>query len=401
MFFFIPAALLVVCSIINIWFRPSKKSHGYHRIRGSEESCLILRNSDLKSRAEPNRRLTTAFGINNAFTTTDSDYHKAFVNQAKNLIRINEDEWTTLALAAADIVHSSLTTLKDGPNAEPLLLVKFVQSLVFRIVIIKFFPESDTPAAGDVHFITTKINSLWLASKRCSGEDPVTMLNDKKELLRKLHSFIHPHSGFRDSNDEAGKENPLNWILPAYETLWRVVLHCFLEVRFRATLANALVYQAAIERFFAQPCQATFDTPLSAAGVTVKNIVDESLSLYPPTRRINRQLPEEEVAIDIEYLHHDIKTWGVEALQFLPARWPLKGAQKKVYMPFRIGRFECPAKNTFGPMMIGILVGALIGGVGGRFEMVVDRVSGDVFGPGPLEGGREAYAGLRLRKVKN
>ncbi|KAG4431986.1 hypothetical protein IFR05_012537 [Cadophora sp. M221] len=401
MFVSIIAVMLVVLSMIGIGIYFSSGVHGCRRIRSIQESRIKLSNSDLKSRAKPNERLVTAFGINNAFTTTDSGYHKTFVKQAKELIRTNDNEWTSLAIAAADIVDHDLTSLRDESNSEPILLVKFVQSLVFRIVIVKFFPGSDTPSAEDVDFITSKINSHWLASKHSSGEDLMKLLNDKKELLRKLHSFIHPHTQARRCIQDPVEDNPLNWILPAYETLWRVVLHCFLEARFRATPADSLIYQATIERFFAQPCQLTFDTPLSPAEITVKNIVDEALRLYPPTRRINRQLPDEEVAIDVEYLHRDVDTWGVDALQFLPARWSMKTFQKGGYMPFGMGNFECPAKNTFGPMMIGVLVGALMGGVREGLEIVLDGVAGDVFGPGPLEGGREAYSGLELRIVED
>ena len=34
--------------------------------------------------------------------------------------------------------------------------------------------------------------------------------------------------------DKSSKENPLNLILPGYETLWRVVLRCFIEVTARS-----------------------------------------------------------------------------------------------------------------------------------------------------------------------
>ncbi|KAH9218008.1 hypothetical protein DL95DRAFT_521801 [Leptodontidium sp. 2 PMI_412] len=346
--FLVHAIMLVLGSIISICIYLIPGHHGSRLVRGIQESRIILRNSDLKSRAEPNGRLVTAFGINNAFTTTHPEYHKSFVRQAKELIRINDDEWSTFAMTAANIVDHDLTSLRYDPNIEALPLVNFVQSLVFRIVIVKFFPGSGIPSAEDTY----------------SGEGPLKLLTDKEELLRKLHSVIHPHTQERRSTQVSGEDNPLNWILPAYETLWRVVLHCFLEVRFRAIPPDSHIYRTTIEHFFAQPCQLTFDTLLSPAGVTVKNIVDESLRLYPPTRRINRQLPLEEVAIDIEYLHRDANTWGIDTLRFLPARWSMKRFTKDGYMPFGMGSFECPAKNKFGPMMIGVLVGALMGGVG-------------------------------------
>lgn len=158
--FLVHAIMLVLGSIISICIYLIPGHHGSRLVRGIQESRIILRNSDLKSRAEPNGRLVTAFGINNAFTTTHPEYHKSFVRQAKELIRINDDEWSTFAMTAANIVDHDLTSLRYDPNIEALPLVNFVQSLVFRIVIVKFFPGSGIPSAEDVDFITSKINSL-------------------------------------------------------------------------------------------------------------------------------------------------------------------------------------------------------------------------------------------------
>ena len=77
-----------------------------------------------------------------------------------------------------------------------------------------------------------KISLIWSASKTDVDSD----LKQELSLLRSdLRVLL-----FRDSEMESGeaecadpRENPLNWIIPAYETMWRVVLRCFLEVRFR------------------------------------------------------------------------------------------------------------------------------------------------------------------------
>ncbi|PVH79422.1 hypothetical protein DL98DRAFT_516060 [Cadophora sp. DSE1049] len=401
MFALVIAVILLAWHLIGICVRQSPRQHACPRhIRDVQEARRILRNSTLESRAIPNERLVMVFGINNAFTTTDSENHRAFVCQAKDLIRSKEDEWMTVALAAQKVVDTGPMPLQDGTNTESFLIVKLVQSLVFRIVIIKFFPRSDTPSDEDVDFITTKINSLWLASKSCSSSDTAELLHDKKELLRKLNSFIRPQTSIQQWDKVPGEDNPLNRILPAYETLWRVVLHCFLEVRFRASPSDALIYKSIFEQFFNQPCQHTFETPFSPSTITVRRIVDETLRLYPPTRRINRQLSDALVAIDIEHIHRDAQNWGHDVLEFRPARWDEKKFKKMAYMSFGMGRFECPAKNTFGPMMIGVLVGTLLAGVDEEFELCLDGVGGEVLGLGPLEGGREAYVGLQLRKAE-
>lgn len=51
------------------------------------------------------------------------------------------------------------------------------------------------------------------------------------------------------------------------------------------------------------------------------------------------------------------------------------------------------------PMLTGVLVGALMGGVSERWELVAYG-SDELLGKKVLDGGREAYAELRLKKVE-
>lgn len=64
--------------------------------------------------------------------------------------------------------------------------------------------------------------------------------------------------------------------------------------------------------------------------MSVKHIVDEALRLYPPTRRIYRSLHNGcEIAVDVEFLHRDQKTWGEDAGVFDPKRWLMDDEMKK------------------------------------------------------------------------
>lgn len=134
--------------------------------------------------------------------------------------------------------------------------------------------------------------------------------------------------------------------------------------------------------------------------VSIKGIVAEGLRLYPPTKRIYRQMETEEVAVDIEYLHRNIDEWGDDALEFVPSRWATsatEGVEKRGYIPFGAGRFECPARPHFWPFTIGILVGVLMAKFGDEYEFVDDdnELEGRQL---PLDNGRDAYVGLKLRK---
>lgn len=59
---------------------------------------------------------------------------------------------------------------------------------------------------------------------------------------------------------------------------------------------------------------------------SVRDIVSETLRLYPLTRRIYRDEGAGIVAIDVEYMHRDEDNWGRDAEEFDPTRW-LRGQQ--------------------------------------------------------------------------
>ncbi|KAL2052296.1 hypothetical protein ABVK25_007455 [Lepraria finkii] len=79
--------------------------------------------------------------------------------------------------------------------------------------------------------------------------------------------------------------DPLNFILPAYETLWRVVLSCLMEVNLRPGASPA--WREELDRFLAEPTRSNLeqlDPDSSATAVLVAFIVKEALRLYHSTK---------------------------------------------------------------------------------------------------------------------
>ena len=104
--------------------------------------------------------------------------------------------------------------------------------------------------------------------------------------------------------------------------------------------------------------------------------------------------------MDIEYLQGDTDEWGDDALNFFPGRWATsttKGVEKRGYIPFGAGHFECPARPYFGPFTIGILVGILMAELGDQYELVDDENELERQ-QWPLDNGKGAYGGLKLQR---
>lgn len=167
------------------------------------------------------------------------------------------------------------------------------------------------------------------------------------------------------------------------------------------------------------------DSSSNGGGVSVEMLVNETLRLYPPTRRVYRAFqfaePEPEpqssfpcmsrsgsrpksttiTSADIETIQTAPCIWGPEASVFNPTRWRCGLAttqEKSAFFPFGTAPFVCPAQKVFGPRVIGLVLGALFLELG----VGVDGSSGWVLGSdcdvsdgggGDLEGLR---SGVRL-----
>jgi hypothetical protein len=376
-------------------------------LRGVLQSRHALRSSTLASRAAPNQRLLEIFKIDNAFTTSDPVYHSRFTKEIGGKLNTPDEGWRTLATSTFDnLRHTILLKQEKQGDKKYVRLNPLVQSLVFRFVLLKFFPDIPSPSEDDVEIITTCINSLWLATKFHGSQADANLFETQMQLERSLRKVFEKSPTDRIN----GRVSPLNIIIPAYESAWRVALRCFLEARFRSQGNEVdesiplVDYQRVFARFMRDPNPSVLESPFQNTQISIKHVVNEALRLYAPTRRIHRQTEYGVVKIDLEWLHRDPASWGLDAEEFRPLRWQgvlLRGVNGKMeFLPFGLGALSCPAKE-FAPMMIGILVGALMGGVGEAWELTDEENGGDVLGDGVLDGGREAYAKLWLRKIES
>lgn len=347
------------------------------------------------ARALPNQRLKSAFDIDNGFTTFANDYRRQFREEAEGKLKLTDDRWKDLASLAQRLVSE---TLRAEANKDEILLTPLVQSLALKIVLyilfeLKPLELDDTTIRELAH----QINELWLESK--SRPMKTGQIGSLKESLKENLGKIFPGRGLES------KESPMNLILPAYETVWRVVFRCFLEVVFRNP-ATAPAWRHALAKFLNDPTADQFKYASKQYPVSVSFIVSEALRLYPPTKRVFRKFPEESgwgtemFAADIEACHRDPAIWGAHSLQFVPLRWKiLSPSFWNSFIPFGGSLFVCPAKKEFGSRMTGLLVAALAQGIseGGEWTLNHDE---NWNGPGrlPLDSDRKAYHSLSISR---
>jgi hypothetical protein len=257
----------------------------------------------------------------------------------------------------------------------------------------------------DISQLAMEINHQWLRSKQSTSRE--TSFAAQEKLTKSLQSIVPHWNGADDT------QNPLNFILPGYETLWRVVLRCFIEIAFRST-PGSKGWRRALEGFAKTATVEQLNhVEASYGGVSACMVVDEALRLYPPTRRIYREFKTEEegtfeAAADIEACHRDEPIWSHDAMAFRPARWLDSRVDKAFktanFMPFGAHPFACVAKQSttanrlpFGVAMIALLVGALSLAVGEAFELAGEKSW--LASSRPLSTDREAYEELYLQRL--
>jgi Cytochrome P450 len=377
----------------------------------------------LETRAGPNLRLAESFGVDNAFTTIDEVYHQDLKMKIAKTLKTSDQEWGRLWSLSKEIAHDHVARQEWK---EDVLLVPFVQSVVFKVVISKLFPDNsklDEDAA--IANITTLINKIWMDSKCLPDKEPMTgALSIKGQrfldtvarnlaALNKHLACVLPSDGWKDP-----RQTPLNIILPAYETLWRVVFHCIIEVLFRQVGQNNLWKDCTTKLGQTLDNEERFSLHGDTGGeLSILDIVNETLRLYPPTKRIYRWEQQRNhhgalneypdlCAADVEAVHRDNKIWGDDALQFDPRRWSRSGVngRKKMmdnFLPFGYGSLSCPAKGEFAPKMIGLLVVVLVRELEGRFDCVADLEEDRIDGIEPLKAKRDSYGTLKLRRLED
>ncbi|KAF7191568.1 putative cytochrome P450 CYP13A10 [Pseudocercospora fuligena] len=350
-----------------------------------------------EARAIPNQRLVTAFDIRNCFTTSERQECEDFRKIVEDKMYFPEAKWKELASTAKNIVKTELNRSTSELN-----LFEVVQSVTMQMVKIVFFDVSEKAVSGSsIRRLAQEINEQWLRSKDKTSLEQSTPPDwsfHKQQPLREALVAAFPEwNGAKDTN-------PLNLILPGYETLLRVVLRCFVEVSSR-NHPNSPDWQSTLTNFLSNPTREVLEKTTESSIPSSSMIAKEALRLYPPTRRIYRHFKdkngnEHEVAADVETMHRDTEIWGHDAKVFRPERW--YDVDQKFedvnWLPFGAKPFRCPAKRwqkegilPFGVAMIALVTGALL--EGGCV------CAGCGFGDGdePLETSRDAYRDVVLR----
>ncbi|KAH6638975.1 hypothetical protein C7974DRAFT_448771 [Boeremia exigua] len=367
------------------------------------------------ARVKPNHRLVEVFGIKNVFT---DEHPGGFSRETTSKIRAackmrasdDKGSWTNLRKRSIECFDEYIKHVGQHGTINIAELAQFVTlklslSYLFADAEIAF-KTADT--FDDITFIGHQINKLWIDSKKPDD----------------MPGSLPPYLNDNSNEPTVPGRNPLNFLLPAYETMWRVVLRCFIEVRLRDAANGAewrLVLANYLEHLRDPACMPHAFQESSETSVRPIDIAKEALRLYPPSRHVHRDFDGELFRADIEACHRSRLLGGDDPLVFRPERWEsmrhddrdmmfgemgtqidthaLKLSEmRRGFMPFAS---HCTADKRdtrgFAMKMIVMLVAVLCDGLGNKWTLanagsLPERHI-------PLDSDRAAYEGLSLRSA--
>lgn len=175
----------------------------------------------------------------------------------------------------------------------------------------------------------------------------------QSEVWQEIQTILSTHSDIisqiATNNFDEKISNPLNIIVPGWETMWRLVFYSLLELLRHPALLEELHFELNNHSKSYQNCR------------LLERILKETLRLYPPTKNIYRTniTTGQNVCISVQQIHHDKNVWGSDALDFRPDRFKekLTAEQAKHYLPFSI---SCPARYGFAYRFAGAIVAEIL-----------------------------------------
>ncbi|KAF5367213.1 hypothetical protein D9757_012214 [Collybiopsis confluens] len=437
-FFFIAYELFAI-------FVP-KTTHNHNRNHSSPGSIAALLKPTsgcrsklgelLQSRALANERLRCTFQLTNTFVSADPTIHSTFVRQMNALISkrrggghstSDHQEWLDFLQVARGAVASQLNSPQSSTAASKSCascgdsgrscgeafnspFAEFIQLLTLKVIIAGLLdPDRDMDSIDgeDLRVSAKLITELWGKSKTppppstTSSLDEAYFPSDLKVLKYHLRRLLP---------NEESYPNPIDFVIPTWETLWRLVATSLAHVHENEE------YRQVFESLLEEPSYRQYrglglgddsrttesdayplipESPMCAEW-----IINETLRLHPPSRHISRgflgesdeanrtpflrvltafaakviprsivqwvrhtnvserssasasshlRLTVTEVA-DIESVHLSTQIWGADARMFNPRRWAVR-AEGKVALTTtndESGKTEPPVFFTFG-----------------------------------------------------
>ncbi|CAF2309437.1 unnamed protein product [Rotaria sp. Silwood2] len=354
---FIIIIIVVIIILRYITYFAWNKNKRSNIILTGDAAHNILKSSDY-TRHKSNEWLIDTLSIVNPFTINDESLLKAFKNKVITTLAhwSNEKNYENLVSTIENRIKYRLSLLQLNNS-------KFYLSKLVKQVTLDSFLSSILNVNATEELLTELpelIIYLWKNRYDKKAQDRLQKLllaNKNKfsqsDIWQQIQTILSNHSNIISKiviNDFDEKiSNPLNIIIPGWETMWRLVFYSLLELLRQPKLLCELRLQLNNYSKSYRDC------------LLLTWILKETLRLYPPTKNIYRTNLKtgQHVCINVLLIHRDKNVWGSDVLDFNPYRFKekLTAEQEKSYLPFSI---SCPARFNFAYTFAGAIVAKIL-----------------------------------------
>ncbi|KAF8993973.1 hypothetical protein BDQ17DRAFT_1367553 [Cyathus striatus] len=217
------------------------------------------------------------------------------------------------------------------------------------------------------------------------------LLKDAHKNLTELNTHLR-----RLVPDEDEFPNPLDFVIPAWETLWRVVAIVVAHVHHDAEI------RCVFKDFASSPGEVTF-RECRSEGVSVKDVTDEAMRVYPPSKHIGRAalrpwarfLPESILRLVKltpfdRFLYHTMKA-DIVAIEKSPSLWGPESnltpeKEHVLKLVFGYGPHRCIGES-WAPVASGVIVSTILECLDGSEWRITEGLG---------IGGRDGWDGWRV-----
>ena len=372
----------------------NRQSYTYNHLLTNIKTVLHPRTLSipdlLSERAESNKRLVRALHLSNTFVSERPDVHNQFVTQARGLLNIAQQRgWSTFQSIAMEAINWYDEEVKISESGSPFSsLVQGTTLVVVLAGLLHVDNPIDSFRHADITLVANHITALWALSKKMEPIPPSYL----KNLNSRLRLLVPDDETF---------PQPLNFVVPAWETLWRVVA---------TTIAYAqqdpLILEE-FEYFHADPSEERFRNGRNSK-ISVKSVVWEAMRLHPPSKHIARMrrrtwcpsllrrvigkvyttMVYDRKVADIEAILR-CEVWGTDGQAFRPERHHQLTTEQEDALKFVFGHgpLRCVAAS-WAPMAAAVIAGAIITHLKRERYMLE---------PGRCIGSREGWNGWQVR----
>jgi hypothetical protein len=306
------------------------------RVTNMSVAVETLKFSTYASRAKANCRLRDAFGIMNPFVNGDKVFHDEYLKRVHRRLTQVTSNWS----GVVNIATGTASTLPQRKSIQEIRggVRMIVMSVALEIVGATGYTFPQLMRAGEL------INALWSRAKK--GLSPAPYREEMHAVLRQWQTdgFVQDLAEISSIPEERAL---LSILIPAYETMYRVILPLIYHTHKTITFHQFLTSKVSLSQLNSETGQ----------GYTYLALIQETLRRYPVVKRIKRSTRWEEIAVDVEAIHLDPTTWE-NGQHFDPSRWT-RVEGRGGFMPFGAGSGRCVANERIVGMVVCIVLGVM------------------------------------------